>query len=664
MSLAARIIAFVSNPIWQNLVAIVVMILFLVYVNAFLLFPAIKKAEDDVVKLQNNIAVSTQDLLNLFVQVRFEDLDQVGQQFWLNKQKSVKIEEDAKIFFTSKTDFLAITLVDKQGNTILSLDRSYTNQSSPSASLKNSILFEEAFGKDKKYISPVYFGVSSPTIRIASSIKVDHEPLAMVLGEIDLTLLWKIVRTPSVFDGKVYLVDERGNIIADPDKERSVSGENLKYRNIVNKLVEKQDQVVLDEYTNENKDEVVAHGLRMANTGWGIVVEQNKAKVFQQRDRTILVAQGLAVASLSVIVFLTIGTFRLVRALIKVKDEENVISTERDKLEIVLSGITDAVIAVDLNKKIITFNKAAADLTGYTKDEALNKNLSDFINVYDGVEEILENDYAPVKAEYKEGLVFQKDEVRVVSKRGKEFFVNLMSGKIQEGESVNLGSIITMHDITREKQLEKMKLDFVAIAAHELRTPITSIRGYLSVFISENKDKLNNDQRGLLERANNASQELNALIENLLNVSKIERNSFGINLMEIDWLEFVRQVLNEFADRANEKKLQLILFEPKFKVPAVSADKLKIKEVLNNLLSNAINYTKSGGKVCIWIEQNGDEVITHVGDTGVGIPKSAIPNLFTKFFRVSGPLEKYSKGTGLGLYISKAIVDLHKGKIG
>lgn len=336
---------------------------------------------------------------------------------------------------------------------------------------------------------------------------------------------------------------------------------------------------------------------------------------------------------------------------------------EKNNLNLILSGIYDAVIVVDFDRNITTFNQAAEAITGYKSQEVLGKPISDFMLLFDGEDLISEEIYAPVEIEYEEGLVFQREKLKLTTKRQKESFVNVMSGKVIEGREVNLGCIITLHDVTKEIQFEKTKLDFVAIAAHELRTPLTSVRGYLSVYINENKDHLNDDQKSLLSRASNAAQELNALIENLLNVSKIERNSFGVNLTAVDWVEFVKQAMQDFIDRANEKKIQLVFFEPNFKQVQVSADKLKIKEVVNNLLSNALNYTKEGGRVGVWMEQNGNEILTHVGDDGIGIPKSAMTNLFTKFFRVSGPLEKYSKGTGLGLYISKAIIDLHKGKI-
>jgi signal transduction histidine kinase len=119
----------------------------------------------------------------------------------------------------------------------------------------------------------------------------------------------------------------------------------------------------------------------------------------------------------------------------------------------------------------------------------------------------------------------------------------------------------------------------------------------------------------------------------------------------------------QFEHRAIEKRIDLQYIKPKTPLPTVQADNVRINEVINNFIANAINYTEPGGKVTIWSEFKDNYIFTHVTDTGRGLPKEAINHLFTKFYRVPGNLDQASKGNGLGLYISKAIVELHHGKI-
>lgn len=339
------------------------------------------------------------------------------------------------------------------------------------------------------------------------------------------------------------------------------------------------------------------------------------------------------------------------------------LKTERNKLAVTLASIVDGVIAVDLNRNIIIFNKAVEKLTGYKISEVLGKPIDQIIKIFDNVTELSPNTYSPISSASFEGIVYNKEGVKLIGLNGKEAFVNLVVGQIKEGKEANLGCILTLYDVSKEKQLEEMKLDFVSMAAHELRTPLTSIKGYMYIFLRDYRDSLNSQQITLLSRINISTQRLVSLVENLLNVTRIERGTLTISLSEIDWIDNTEEAISEIIDQAKDKKIELNFLKPKESPLDVTVDKSRINEVLLNLLANAISYTNSGGKVTVWIERKGNEIITHIQDNGQGIPKEALPYLFTKFFRVSGNLEQGSKGTGLGLFIAKSIVEMHKGKI-
>jgi len=344
------------------------------------------------------------------------------------------------------------------------------------------------------------------------------------------------------------------------------------------------------------------------------------------------------------------------------KQDKNVKSADKDKFEVVLSGISDAIIAVDIDQKILIFNSAAQNLTGYSTSEAIGHHIGKVIRVFDRNEELLPFDYCPINSNDSEGTVFTKKDLKIVGKN-KEFFANLVVGKIKEGTSINLGCILALHDTTEEKRLEEMKLDFVSMAAHELRTPLTSLRGYLSMLIKDNKDILKGDEVTFLARADISAQQLVVLVDNLLNVSRIENHKLTINIEKTDIRQLIQQSVDQIMERATEKKITLEFRKDESPLPRVLIDKLRMGEVLNNLLSNAIAYTKDGGRVTVWTERKNDDIVTHIQDTGEGISKESLPHLFTKFFRISGRLEQTSKGTGLGLYISKEIIQMHHGEI-
>lgn len=338
------------------------------------------------------------------------------------------------------------------------------------------------------------------------------------------------------------------------------------------------------------------------------------------------------------------------------------LSAEKNKLSLILSGVVDAVIAVDRDRRIILFNKAAENLTGYTMPEVFGKSLETVIRIVENATDIAAEVYCPVRSDNYEGISYHNEGLKLISSNGKQTFVNLLAGQITEGTYVNLGCILTLHDVSEERQLDEMKLDFVSMAAHELRTPLTSIKGYMYILLRDYKDIFNQEQMTILSRIDIASQRLASLVENLLNVTRIEKGQITLNMELIDWVKNIDEVITEIIVQAQDKMIQLEFIKPNESI-YVKVDKFRINEVMMNLLANAINYTSPKGKITVWLEKVGEEVITHIKDTGEGIPKEAIPHLFTKFFRVSGVLEQGSKGTGLGLYIAKSIVEIHKGKI-
>lgn len=350
------------------------------------------------------------------------------------------------------------------------------------------------------------------------------------------------------------------------------------------------------------------------------------------------------------------------------------LSSEKYKYEMILSNILQAVIFIDMNYKIIVFNPAAEKITGFKTQNILGKTIDQAIRVKDSLQEIPVSVYCPNTGD-RENSRFERSNLKLLHKNQASSrlidsgdhkdstFVDMTTILIRDADKHPVGYLITLKDVSQDGQLETMKVDFISMAAHELRTPLTSVRGYLSVFIQENEKNLNPDQKMLLDRISISVQQLTSLAENLLNVSRIERGAISITAKPVDWVKFIKDSVATFLLRANDKKILLEFIEPKEPFPQVQADAPRVVEVLNNLLANAINYTKTGGNIKVWLEHRGNEAITHVSDNGQGIPKEAIPHLFSKFYRASRKLETGVKGNGLGLYISRAIVELHKGKI-
>ncbi len=214
------------------------------------------------------------------------------------------------------------------------------------------------------------------------------------------------------------------------------------------------------------------------------------------------------------------------------------------------------------------------------------------------------------------------------------------------------------------KTLDKLKDEFVSLASHELRTPMTAIRSYLWMALDGRGGELTEKQKYYLERAYSSTDRLIKLVNDMLNISRIESGRITVNPQPIDLLKLTRDVVEEVAPTAKERGVTVTVTEPEA-LPEVLADSDKIKEVLFNLLGNSLKFTPKDGSVTVSFAKNGDMIETKIKDTGAGINPDDLPKLFQKFgmLESSYAMNKSASGTGLGLYICRAIIELHKGKI-
>ena len=340
------------------------------------------------------------------------------------------------------------------------------------------------------------------------------------------------------------------------------------------------------------------------------------------------------------------------------------LAAEKDILRITLYNTSDGVFAVDREGNIITFNKKMEELTGYTYEEVKGKKADEIVRLFDDTLTLDTEKYNPNMENTSDKNVYSNNRVTLVTRNGVKKYVRMVSAVITESSDANIGSIVTLTDITKEIELENMKLDFVSIAAHELRTPLTSIRGYLDLLNSGSMNKLDEDAQKYLRKVIISADQLHILVENLLNVSRIEKGSLILNKKAENLEALVNYVISNFTEIASQAGVSVTYLKPKVELPDVFIDHTMVSEVLSNLIDNGIKYNKPNGTITITAELVDDKVMVHVKDTGVGIPTEAMPHIFKKFYRTStSALTQGRKGTGLGLFISKQIVELHGGQI-
>jgi len=230
-------------------------------------------------------------------------------------------------------------------------------------------------------------------------------------------------------------------------------------------------------------------------------------------------------------------------------------------------------------------------------------------------------------------------------------------------EEKKIGTLIILHDITREKMVERLKTEFVSVSAHQLRTPLSAVKWTLRMFLDGDLGEINREQKSFLEKTYQSNERMIDLINDLLNVARIEEGRYLYKPVLLDLASLTQAVVNTYQEESKKKKIIFEFEAPKEKLPGVMADSEKMQLAIQNLIDNAIRYTPAGGKVKVFLKKTDKNIEFSVKDSGIGIPKEQQKRVFTKFFRAANAIRTETEGTGLGLFIAKNIVEAHGGKI-
>lgn len=228
-----------------------------------------------------------------------------------------------------------------------------------------------------------------------------------------------------------------------------------------------------------------------------------------------------------------------------------------------------------------------------------------------------------------------------------------------------VGTLVILRNVTREKIVERLKTEFVSIAAHQLRTPLSAIKWTLRMILDGDLGEVSQEQRKFLKGTYGSNERMIKLINDLLNVTRIEEGRFLYDIKSQDIIEIARAVIDPLKEIAKRRKVKFSFKDPKKEIPKVKVDSEKISLVIQNLIDNALHYTKPEGKVKVSLSYSEKEkqILFSVKDSGIGIPKEQQKRVFSRFFRAANAIRAETEGTGLGLFIAKNIVEAHGGKI-
>jgi two-component system NtrC family sensor kinase len=310
------------------------------------------------------------------------------------------------------------------------------------------------------------------------------------------------------------------------------------------------------------------------------------------------------------------------------------------KFDTILNRIEDGVIILDDQNKILLINPAARRAFGIWKEETMvGTKILDVIS-------------HPELHALVNGLS---------SKTLPHHEITFEDGRVLSAQYTlipKVGAAITMQDITYLKQIDRLKNEFVSTVSHDLRSPLTAILGYVDLL--ERVGPMNEQQQDFVKRVQGSVQSITSLVDDLLELGRIEAGmDTQKEMVPIEGI--IRYSLENVSNQINDKHLDVVMDLPENLAP-LRGNPIRLRQLLDNLVGNAIKYTPEGGKVTIEAEMQNDQIILRIEDTGPGIPPVDQPHIFEKFYRASN-VPNGVGGSGLGLAIVKSIVDSHRGRI-
>lgn len=381
---------------------------------------------------------------------------------------------------------------------------------------------------------------------------------------------------------------------------------------------------------------------------------------------TIIVIEVPLIAS-AVIWYRRRPSSRDAQALDALEQQLSQVSTKSD---IIINSIADGVVVINASGVIQLVNPAAQTMLGWPAHDAIGLDYRSIIKLTDAAGSPVPDDLSPIHQVMNSNKSITNNEFTLVTKSGKKTLLSIVVSPVGASSQQD-GVIAVFRDITREKEEERQKAEFISTASHEMRTPVAAIEGYLGLALNPNTAAIDDKARAYLQKAHESTQHLGRLFQDLLTVSKAEDARIVPRPAAVDMIAFTREVVEGLTPKAKEKGL-FINYVPGIQdddgnrriTPMYYAyvDPDQLREVLNNLIDNAVKYTKQGS-VTVDVRGDNDNITVSVADTGIGIPPEDLPHLFQKFYRVDNSDTREIGGTGLGLYISRRLTEANNGHI-
>jgi len=616
--------------------------------------------------------------------------------------KNMNSEQRRRIMimeYNTGREFLALAILENPRKARMRIPDDWKHNADSVAKL--------AAGNPKFAFSEVYFIGEAPVIDfIYRLVGGEYLYIAISLESI----LSKIKGTPSQIGEEVFVVSSKGEIILHPDPDKMSDRKDISYIPLISEFLASRSPLSKGDFNGIKNIPMIGSISPVRLLGWGVVVWQTKTTAYAQvgmvKNEIKTTSRQLIRQTYTQIFVISLAAFWIAFALAKsisrpvmelsrgaervaardfsasVKvgsnDEIGALAEifnqmmdelkkydrmQADKLDALVYSIKDGLIMVDHNGKIVMANEKSRSILN-TPDFLPGEDLLEAVSRSSDTFQPAANAAEIISALLKEGEENTKAEIDMSYEDMPKFY-EVSRYAVLTRDKINLGSIITLRDVTLEKELAKMKDDFLHSITHDLRSPMTSIRGFLELLLDGSAGEISEEQKSFLKIMDESSEKLLGMINNLLDVSKLEAGKMVLNLKETDLSKIASTIVDFFYPQAKSLKIDLS-FRCAKDPGKINVDENLIERVITNLVSNAMKFTPAGGSVTVEIVDDAPTagfLTVSVKDNGKGIPEGEVDRVFEKFHQVADSTLKKT-GTGLGLTVCKYIVEAHLGVIG
>ena len=329
------------------------------------------------------------------------------------------------------------------------------------------------------------------------------------------------------------------------------------------------------------------------------------------------------------------------------------VSAEQQQTQAIIQHMADGLLVINSQSVITMCNPALTLMLNLPREQIVGQNVTS-----PDLAPTLANITASTTYRARTGVLAKEVTVETPNPRTLQIFSTTMVDDFKNP----VGEVRVVHDVTRERQLERLKDDFMSTISHELRTPLFSIQGFAQILLEEGTEISDETRTEFLTTIHTQAVQLGEMVNNLLDVSKFDEGRLEFERNQVAFLKLLRQASLKLQGFAHQQRIKLTTELPA-SIPMITGDSKRLEQVLTNLLGNAIKFTPAGGQVCLAATATDSEILVEIRDNGIGIPPPDLERIFSRYFQVKNKSKHSAKGSGLGLHIARRIVEGHGGRI-